>query len=127
MYLELEKLIGCLEFNLLCEILKKPTSCRKLNLNNCNSYSQLIHSNFLTLVVNADDFVGGHYTEEEMNVALCILAVIMCVFFAVCSCQCYQKVAWECTEKYPYPSGGGMMPIGKRPMPCAPYHREGQV
>lgn len=49
--------------------------------------------------MNADDFVGGHYTQEEMNVALCILAVIMLIFFAVCACQCYQKVAWECAEK----------------------------
>lgn len=52
-------------------------------------------------LVNADDFVGGHYTQEEMNVALAFLSVIMVMFFAVCACQCYQKVKWECAEKWP--------------------------
>lgn len=59
----------------------------------------------------------GNYTEGEMEVALIILAVILVVFFAVCTCQCYQKVLWELSEKWPPDDT-------KRPMPCAPYSRD---
>ncbi len=87
-------------------------------------FSILQISNISARAVNADDFVGGHYTQEEMNVALAFLAVIMIMFFAVCACQCYQKVKWECAEKWPPIDPAG---IQKRPMPCAPYNRDGQV
>ncbi|KAI1304611.1 hypothetical protein HDE_01750 [Halotydeus destructor] len=75
--------------------------------------------------VSVDDFTGGHYTEEEMQAALVILTIILFIFFCVCSCQCYQRIAWECTP--PDPKWPPIMTIfgEKRPMPCAPYNRDG--
>lgn len=35
---------------------------------------------------------AGNYTEGEMEVALIVLGIILVCFFAVCTCQCYQKV-----------------------------------
>lgn len=43
----------------------------------------------------ATDFGGGNYTDDEMRVALIILSIILIIFLAICSCQCYQKFVWE--------------------------------
>lgn len=75
--------------------------------------------------------------NEDMDTAIWIVGVILCVFFVICSCQCYQKIAWECDpsdswfkRKKNNASGvldasKGHEPGEKRPMPVAPFSREG--
>ena len=90
----------------------------------------------------------GNYTEEEMNEALGILAVIMVFFLAVCSCQvnfclwslfpsrscqpaprCHVVIflysnALLCLQMYQRAKWELMGNRGKRPMPMAPYDRD---
>ncbi|KAI1296911.1 hypothetical protein HDE_04810 [Halotydeus destructor] len=61
---------------------------------------------------------GQGYTPEEMNVALIIVGIIIGVFVALCTCQCYQKVAWEFGAKHAHENDDS------RPMPSAPYLRD---
>ena len=60
---------------------------------------------------------GGNYTQEEMRVALIILIVILCVFFALCTCQCYNRVRYECSDNTMYDKKNGCVPE-------APYYRD---
>lgn len=53
-----------------------------------------------------------------MKWALIALSLVMCIFFAVCACQCYQKILWEIADtKWANTKA-------KRPMPPAPYVRD---
>lgn len=50
-----------------------------------------------------------------MQVALFILVIILCIFFALCSCQCYNRIKYECNEDSFY---------NKPPtVPVAPYFK----
>lgn len=102
------------------------------------------------------DFSGGsgttgNYTEEEMRMALIILSIILSIFLAILSCQCYQKILYELIQNGGSGAGGGghcghadeeeCQEVGckgskvsadipeneGKPLPCAPYSRQASI
>jgi len=73
---------------------------------------RIIHFGLLLVCVEC----GGNYTQEEMNMALCIVGMILGLFFSILACQCYSRVMWEYF-------GDADIKIHHKYMPPPPYSK----